>query len=94
MTQTIFKYELPRSQRFTLDLPKFGDILHIGVIYNIAYMWVLVDPDVICERRSFTWIETGETIDLKKYEAFDKDEYRGTVILDSGNYVIHLFEVT
>ena len=82
----IFKYQLPLIQIQTLNMPKGAIILHAETQHNVPCIWVKVDPDAAKEQRVFQFVGTGNEIP-------DKSVYIGTVLIDSGAYVFHIFEL-
>lgn len=52
MSRTIWKYPVSAGD-FTLELPRGGEVLAVDVQYGDPFMWVLVNPDAILEKREF-----------------------------------------
>ena len=96
--KTIWKHELPLGIRggiASLWLPPDGKIVHVGVQKNITYT---PPAEVICLWVEFDVVSQEEdvmrTIHLNTTgEHFDEvGPYLGTVHLDDGFYVLHLYE--
>ena len=86
--KAVWKYEVPSSPgAFEKALPIAAEILTVACQHNRPVMWVLVDPDAEKEYRSFFIAETGKSIDHAPLKPI------GTVQLDGGSYVLHVFEV-
>lgn len=96
--KTIWKHELPvgiRGGIYLIFLPPDGKIIHVGVQKYSAY----VPPeDVICLWVEFD-VESQESEVLRTIHLYETglyfDEigpYLGTVHLDDGQYVLHLYE--
>lgn len=85
---TIWKYELsPNNPINQIDMPMGAKVLCVQEQYNIPVIWVVIDPRVINEKRTFYIQMTGEPF---YYD--DKKKYIGTVQLQGGSFVIHVFE--
>lgn len=89
MSDRIWKYELPSVPgSIWIEMPFGAKILTVQTQYNKPYLWVAVFPTVVPRKnRHFLLLETGNDkipIDSK---------YIGTVQLDEGSYVLHVYEV-
>jgi hypothetical protein len=86
----VYKYAVPGyHQPFTLDLPKGAQILSVRLQHNLPQIWALVDLDKPVERRYFIVVETGEPLALPVSWV----KFLGTLLLEGGHYVLHLFEI-
>lgn len=83
--KVIFKYPLPDSQVFSMDLPLGAKIIALKVQGDRPVLWAMVHPEEEKETRGFLIVGTGEIFDstMKKYI--------GTWI--DHPFVWHLFEV-
>jgi len=89
--KVVHKYSLqPRSGRQSLLLPKGAEILAVGVQddYNLQ-LWTLVDVMYAPEwvERTLLVYATGE------YQQEPVGKHLGTLLLQNGAYVLHVFEV-
>lgn len=82
--KTILKYKLGNEHN-TLSMPKGAKVIKLGIQHGIGCMWALVDDEQPKEERIFSFIETGKSIEDGYY-------YIGTLLLDDGWWVAHLFE--
>ena len=82
----VFKYEV--SVDFTLNLPKGAKPLAIQNQHGAVYLWALVDPSEPFSPRHFRLVGTGHLIE----DNMDDLTYIGTVQMDNGNLIFHLFE--
>lgn len=83
--KTIHKFELPRTDAFSLSLPRDARFLDIQIQHAEPKMWFLLDPDADDVTRRFVIVTTGSEI-----PEVERLTYLGTfqVVL----YVFHLFE--
>lgn len=93
MTRTVWKYPIPVEDTFTLDLPTGAEVLTVAnqghpLTGADLHIWALVDPAASPEPRAFRLAGTGHPIDTDA-----PLRYVGTVIMLSGSFVVHLFEV-
>lgn len=86
MTQTIFKYPLALAPTQSIYLPEGAKILHFARQGGIPTLWAEVDPDAPVEPRYFRLVGTGH--ELPSGESV----YIGTVQLNDGAFVWHLYE--
>jgi hypothetical protein len=85
--KSIFKYEVPLTDLFTLSLPPGYEVVHFGEQHGVMYIWVLLNPALREETVEFRLYGTGHIISNPE----DK-EYIGTCI--NGEFVWHLFNST
>lgn len=86
--KTIWKYPIPVTGDFNLDLPAGAEILTVHTQGGYPKIWALVNPDIKTENRKFIIKPTG-------YSYFDSKnmQYIGTFFLDDELTVWHLFEI-
>jgi hypothetical protein len=89
MNKAIYKYELPLTGETTINSPgTSSEVLSVRNQRNKLCVWILCTPGVSAttEHRFYT-VMTGES-HVPGYKA----EFFGTVLLDEGDYVVHVFE--
>lgn len=87
---TIWKYQLPQGSMWTsIPMPKNAEVLSAGSQDDMPFVWVKV-PQISegHENRNFLVVETGVTVSSNARET----RFIGTVLLDGGRYVLHVFE--
>lgn len=84
--KTIWKYQAPIRGNLDVHMPLGADILCVQTQYGEPNIWALVDPGAVSVKRKFVWHGTGHSIDGSSLK------YIGTVQLNNGNLVFHLFE--
>lgn len=84
---TIWKYPIPITDKFTLDMPKGAKIISLQVQLGAPCVWAIVDPDLMEKEREFVMLGTG--MDLPDYPV----EFIGTFQVDNSRLVFHVFEV-
>jgi len=82
----IYKYPIPITDEFTLELPEGALILTFQTQHNKPYIWALISPDAELETAGFRLFETGHPV-----EDADTLEYIGTTQTEGGDLVWHLF---
>jgi hypothetical protein len=89
MAKQIWKYQivLKVDGVFWLDMPKGARILKLALQKGKPTLWAMVDINANTETRKFNLYLTGSPI-------VDEEEYIGSVLLDDGDFVLHLFEIT
>ena len=83
----IYKYPVPITDKFTLELPIDADILAFQTQGDTPCIWALIDPEVAEETVNFRLFGTAHTI-----EDADTLEYIGTTQMAGGALVWHLFK--
>lgn len=84
---TIYRFDIPVQDEFSLMLPAFASVLCIGERGGTGHMWVRLDPKAEKKERKFRVIGTGHSIaDVPSLE------YLGTFFMASGKLVWHVFE--
>ncbi len=87
---TVYKYEVPSEDSFTLLLPRTGKFLAFQAQRGRPQIWMLVDPsDDRNIEREFRLAGTGHPIEEPEGNLL----YRGTCQMLEGALVWHLFEV-
>jgi hypothetical protein len=63
----IYKYPLPIKEKFTLELPKFANIIRVDDVDGQFWLWAIVDTEQPLVLRYFECYKTGQPIetDLK-----------------------------
>ncbi len=86
---TVYKYEIPAEDEFTIDLPAGAQPLSFQEQRGAGCMWALVDPEARTTKRRFRLAGTGHPIE------HDAGALRfvGTAQFRGGGLVFHLFEV-
>lgn len=82
----IFKYELPLSADFELDLPEGAKVVHVGLEPSMLVglrLWALVDKNAPMKTRRFSVLGTGQ-------EFHHEATYLGSVI--TSPFIWHVFE--
>jgi len=87
----VFKYTLAFTDYVELELPVGAKILHFDIQHGDPRIWALVDPTHTVEReiRKFRLAGTGHPIT----ELDSELKFIGTVMMQGGTLVWHLFEV-
>lgn len=83
----IYKYTVPFSGMAVVSLPKQAPILHVGEQDGVIFIWALVDMSEITVPRYFRIYGTG-------FAFKDEVQHVGSVIVDDGRLVWHVFEVS
>ena len=85
--KSIFKYPIPITDVFTLELPKKAKILTFQTQHEQPCIWALVDSNAEKETRHFKLYGTGHPV-----ESIYSLKYIGTTQMADGGLVWHLFE--
>lgn len=85
-TVRIYKYPLPMKDEVTLDLPDRARVLCAQVQDGQPYVWTLVDTTAPVRPRILHVVGTGHPFPAGNLV------YVGTVQLDAGRLVFHVFE--
>ena len=85
----IYKYSIPINDEFDMNLPKGIAILSFQCQRDVPFIWALVDPDALLEKRSFRLVGTGHPINMESNFL----HFIGTVQMAGGQLVWHLFEI-
>jgi hypothetical protein len=85
--KTVYKYQIPSADEFSLYLPQGAQCLSIQVQKDTPCLWALVDPEQPTEARRFRIAGTGHPIANSNALSF-----LGTFQVFGGDLVFHLFE--
>lgn len=85
--RTIWKFQFPVEDEFTLDMPEGAQVLHVREQNMKPCLWALVNPDNPAEERHFKLRGTGHPIHEE-----NPLKYLGTFFLIDGGFVGHVFE--
>ena len=85
--KTIYKYEIPVEEKFSIPIPQGCRILKVGMQHGRVYLWALVETDREMVERKFAIKGTGQEINDDEFL-----EYIGTFFQLQGTFVWHLFE--
>jgi len=86
----IWKYEL-ENRETEIEMPYGAQVIHVDNQYGKLCLWAIVNPskqEQRMETRVFWVVHTGKTIDMPTMK-----EHIGTVLMQDGTYVAHVFEV-
>ena len=89
MKPRVFIYDVPIKSHLTLSMPRRSKILSFQEQHGKPMLWALVDPDEGMIDCDFRLAGNGHPIEENENEL----HYRGTVQLNDGALVLHLFEV-
>ena len=87
--KTIHKYTLDRAWDQKVSMPRGAKILSVQPQNGLPQIWAEVDPNALTVERTFVVIGTGH----KLPEGFTL-EFLGTVQLQNGSLVLHVYEAT
>ncbi len=73
--KVIYKYQIPIKESFTIDMPKFANIIRVDSIDGLCFLWAEVDTSNPVEPIEFRAYKTGqefrnETTGFLKYLGF------------------------
>lgn len=60
--RTIFKYQMPVLERFTMKLPKGAEIIRVEDQGGMFWMWAVVNTNYENEEREFVSVKTGAPV--------------------------------
>ena len=83
----VYKYEVPVSDYFTIEMPVGARILSIQTQFKRTCIWALVDPNAEKQKRNFRLCGTGHIMDDSILA------FIGTCQIDNGQLVFHVFEI-
>lgn len=83
----IWKTVLNVEEEQAVFLPKGSKILSVQVQQGVPCMWFQCEPGSMQERRTIRMIGTGLSCSIP-----DTDVFLGTVQLENGYLVLHVFE--
>jgi hypothetical protein len=86
----VFKYEFDFEDYFSVDLPKYAEILTCKKMYDKWFLWAVVEDDQpLTDKRNFRLCGTGHHL--------IEDNYRWITtefeIVGGHNLVWHIFEI-
>ena len=87
--RTIHKYILSMGEPNDIEMSKGSVILHVGMQYGRACMWVGVDANEPTEVRSFDCYGSGRMLTFTPFSS-----HVGTVVDENSGFAWHFFEVT
>lgn len=85
---TVYKYEIPMGDLFSVPMPAGAQILKFAKQHDALCIWAIVDTAAELETRVFRLAGTGHEIDNASSLS-----YIDTVLLSDGALVFHLFEI-
>jgi hypothetical protein len=87
VTKQVWKWVLSPRDLSTIQVPTGAKFLHVGEQTGCICIWALVDPaETKREERTLRIAGTGHNISNGKFN------YIGTVHLDGGSLIFHVFE--
>jgi hypothetical protein len=89
MKKVIWKFKIRYKGIQEINMPKEAEILSVGNQKDNVELWAMVNPDSEMEARFIEAFNTGEPIPC---DMGVERKFIGTVILDNGTTVVHIFE--
>ena len=86
MNEEIWKFDVEVENEFTIMMPVGSRILSVRLQNGEPKIWATVNADAAMEERTFTVIETGDTVNAGL-------KFVGTFMLSEDRFVGHLFEI-
>ena len=81
----IHKYQL-LNETHSINVPEGAEILSVQTQNNVPCIWMLINPkETMFDIRTFFMVGTGNCFN-------QEGKYVGTVQLDGGSSVMHIFE--
>jgi len=84
----IWKFPLQVATFQYIHMPEGAEVLTVQEQDNIPCIWAKVDPEIGSKSYAICMLGTGHSIPPQAYEG----KYLGTVQLDGGRLVLHVFE--
>ena len=84
---TVWKFELEGNTNIEVEIPEGAEILTFATQRHKPCLWCLVNTKNRKETRRFLLAATGRSLDNEKVI-----DYIGTIQLEGGNLIYHLFE--
>lgn len=84
--KTIHKFHL--APPFIVPMPAKAKVLSVQAVDNYPVMWVELDTDDVYVKRNFMVIGTGHPFP----EHVTKSEHIGTIQVDGGKIILHIYE--
>lgn len=89
--KAVHRYRLKGDWEETVRLPRGAKVLTVQARFDAHLdLWAMVDADLEQEDRVFMTVPTGARLDDRRAETL---RWVGTVQLDGGVHVLHVFEV-
>lgn len=85
--KTIFEYTLPKATPATIEMPQGATILVAQNQSEAVVIWAEVDTELPLETRTFVTALTGQPLPR------GKKQFLGTVQLQGGALVFHVYEM-
>lgn len=85
MAFRIWKQSVPISDALTVSIPQGAQILCVQIQHGQPTIWMRVEETAPLVDRALRWRGTGHNAD-------DVGAYVGTIQLDGGSLVFHLFD--
>jgi hypothetical protein len=82
----IYKYPIKVADEVRIVMPLNTEILCVQVQRDIPCIWALVTKSTEVALRKFRWYGTGHPVEMHS------GKYIGTIQMDNGALVFHLFE--
>lgn len=82
----VYKYEI-EALDITIQMPAEAQILHVAEQHGTMQLWAQIDPDRPLYPRRFRTYGTGHDM------PDNPGKFAGTMLVQDGNYVFHVYEV-
>jgi hypothetical protein len=82
----VWKYELKVDTTQEIEMPINSEILSVGVVKNIGYLWVRIEKDNISKKKKIKLLTIPTGIDFQ-----EDGEFIGTLLYNQGEIVQHVF---
>jgi hypothetical protein len=86
----VLKYPLTVAGQQVVQMPVTARVVHVAAQHGVPTVWALHSEPAASEPRRFFIFGTGHTFD-RMIDGHDL-EHRGSVLLQSGGLVLHIFE--
>lgn len=86
--KTIWKFDIPLQDEFTLQMPVGSKLLTIQLQHDHPKLWAVVEPNATVEYRVFRTVGTGNVLPEQ-----NTARYIGTYQIYHGDLVFHVFEI-
>lgn len=83
----IYKYPIQITDRQIVEMPKQAEILCVQVQREVPCLWALVNLDGVMAKRTILVYGTGHPVPDSTQQ-----KYIGTIQLNGGSLVFHVFE--
>lgn len=61
----IYKYTLPVQEKYTIELPKYAQIIRVEDVAGQFFLWAIVNPESELEKRYLEFYKTGQPIETE-----------------------------